>query len=104
MKSTAETFRLSLHADQPPEPLSVYLQSLWYERKGQWDQAHRLVDQLDGEKAARVHAYLHRREGDSSNAMYWYRKAGVPWPEQNMDSEWEDLVNQFIEEDPGSPG
>ena len=25
-----------------------------------------------------VHAYLHRVEGDLSNAGYWYRKAGRP--------------------------
>ena len=27
--------------------------------------------------AYRIHAYLHRVEGDLSNAGYWYRRAGV---------------------------
>jgi hypothetical protein len=97
MKSAVETFRQSLHSDTPPEGLSVYLQSLWYERKGQWDKAHSLVDHLEEKNGARVHAYLHRREGDESNAMYWYRRAGTGWPEQGMDGEWEELVKQFLE-------
>jgi hypothetical protein len=98
MKSTVETFKHSLHSDRPPEQVSVYLQSLWHERKGQWDKAHGLVDHLEERKAARVHAYLHRREGDASNAMYWYRRAGIAWPAQSMDLEWEELVKYFIEE------
>ena len=99
MKSAVETFKQSLHSGNPPERLSVYLQSLWYERKGQWDKAHGLVDHLEEKKGARVHAYLHRREGDESNAMYWYRRAGTVWPEQGMDEEWEDLVKLFLEEE-----
>ena len=25
-----------------------------------------------------MHAYLHRKEGDETNAAYWYRQAGRP--------------------------
>jgi hypothetical protein len=30
----------------------------------------------DGKDCAWVHAYLHRVEGDLSNARYWYNRAG----------------------------
>ena len=95
MKITSGSFKQSLLSDTPPDGFSVYLKALWYERKGQWGKAHNLVDSLEEKDAARVHAYLHRREGDLSNARYWYVKAGAAWPEQSMDGEWEELVTHF---------
>lgn len=97
MKITSGSFNQSLLSDNPPDIFSTYLKALWYERKGQWSKAHSLVDSLEEKNAARVHAYLHRREGDLSNARYWYSKAGAAWPEQSMDKEWEELVSYFIE-------
>ena len=43
----------------------------------QWDAAHRMVQELEGDStAACVHAVLHKIEGDESNSRYWYRRAG----------------------------
>lgn len=44
---------------------------------GRWDEAHRIVqeDEIDPQ-AAWVHAVLHKLEGDTANARYWYRRAG----------------------------
>ena len=56
-------------------PLSPLLLALWHDAKGDWDGAHRVAQDVDGENAAWVHAYLHRKEGDASNADYWYRRA-----------------------------
>jgi hypothetical protein len=92
-------FEQSLLLDEPPEIFSVYLKALWYERKGRWDKAHSLVDHLEEKEAARIHAYLHRKEGDSSNAMYWYQRAGTAWPSLDTDGEWEELVRQFSKPD-----
>lgn len=44
----------------------------------QWDQAHQITQQHEGETAFdAVHALLHRIEGDTSNAAYWDRRAGT---------------------------
>lgn len=47
---------------------------------GRWDDAHRLVQRHEGATAARIHAELHRIEGDLDNAAYWYRRAGMSMP------------------------
>ncbi len=44
--------------------------------KGEWDDAHRIVQEYEDEFACRIHAVLHKMEGDESNSRYWYRKAG----------------------------
>jgi hypothetical protein len=95
MENTAVSFNDSFSSDVPPETFSVYLKALWYDRKGNWNKAHSLVDHLEGNEAARVHAYLHRKEGDSSNAGYWYRQAGISQPELSLEKEWEMLVTHF---------
>lgn len=93
---TSTKFKESLVNDQPPGGLSVYLLSLWYDGKGNWDKAHHLVDSLSGQEAAHVHAYLHRKEGDLSNADYWYGRASQERPSFDLEEEWERLVDQFL--------
>jgi hypothetical protein len=45
--------------------------------EGQWDAAHRIVQQYDADPtAAWIHAVLHKIEGDLDNSRYWYRRAG----------------------------
>jgi hypothetical protein len=65
-----------------------HLRALWYDLNGDWDTAHRIVQQMDDVTAMWIHAYLHRKEPDISNAKYWYRNAGKPYPE-GMSSEVE---------------
>jgi hypothetical protein len=48
--------------------------------QGDWDKAHRIVQGIEGESAAWFHGILHMIEGDESNAQYWYRRAGRPYP------------------------
>lgn len=91
------SFQDSLQQNSPPET-SVYLKALWYDRKNNWKTAHSLVDHLEDQKACRVHAYLHRREGDISNADYWYRRAGKKRPSTSLDEEWQQLVDVFLNE------
>lgn len=43
---------------------------------GDWDEAHRLVQELDTPEAQYWHAIAHRREPDTSNAKYWFRRVG----------------------------
>lgn len=96
-KITSAGFISSLSMDEPPAGLSVYEKSLWFAGKGDWDKAHELIHEVDDKQAARIHAFLHRKEGDLSNARYWYTKAGTQIPELSLEEEWESLVANCIQ-------
>ncbi|UCC55639.1 MAG: hypothetical protein JSU75_09810 [Gammaproteobacteria bacterium] len=70
-----------LDRDACPDGLATCLQALWYDARGEWDMAHEIVQRLDDAGAARIHAYLHRKEGDDWNSRYWHRRAGSVFPE-----------------------
>jgi hypothetical protein len=93
---TIKSFKESLALDAPDAQLSTILKSLWYDAKGDWKTAHDLVDQLAGLDAAWVHAYLHRKEGDSWNADYWYARAKKTRPMYSLEDEWANLVDHFL--------
>jgi len=82
---------------RPRETLSRTLQALWYERRGQWEEAHQTAQAEENSDGAWVHAYLHRREGDRSNARYWYHQAGRPESKETLDQEWESITRQLLE-------
>ena len=90
-------FQESLGAEAPPAGLSFLLQALWYDGKKAWEKAHQLVQDEPGTKAALVHAYLHRKEGDTRNADYWYRLAGEKRPHLSLQQEWAQLVVRLSE-------
>jgi len=79
-----------------PVKIPVYLQSLWYDGKGDWEQSHTIIQDVDDKNAAWIHAYLHRKEGDTGNADYWYRRAGKKRPAISLQEEWEELVKAFL--------
>ena len=57
---------------------------------GDWERAHELVQQHEGDAdAAWVHAMLHRDEGEDWNADYWYNRAGKPRSNKSVDEERE---------------
>ena len=95
MKSLAQ-FKESFNSELPDAALSPQLKSLWYDGKGNWQQAHNQVDHLNDQSSAWVHAYLHRKEGDTWNADYWYKRAGKTRPDISLDDEWEQLVLEFL--------
>nr|WP_294944867.1 hypothetical protein [uncultured Mucilaginibacter sp.] len=94
--NTLTEFKASLNSELPDSGLSAQLKSLWYDGKGDWQQAHAQVDHLTDEASAWVHAYLHRKEGDIWNADYWYRRAKQTRPKFSLDEEWEQLVLHFL--------
>jgi hypothetical protein len=85
-------FKQSLQKAAPPEGLTPALQALWWDAKGDWARAHGCVDDEDGKDAARVHAYLHRKEGDPANAGYWYLTSGAKVFAGSLDAEWAELA------------
>lgn len=94
---TFESFQTSLADAELPVELSPYLSALWHEAVGDWDKAHQIVQDIETAEASAIHAYLHRKEGDESNARYWYSRAGKPFPAGKMlDEEWNALVNELL--------
>jgi len=43
-----------------------------------------------------VHAYLHRKEGDLSNASYWYHRAHRPVQSGSLETEWAQIVTALL--------
>jgi hypothetical protein len=93
---TIQEFKTSLSSSRPPPGVSVLLRALWFDAKGDWSAAHDLVDELEESKAYWVHAYLHRKEGDASNANYWYRRTGKKIPDYSLQKEWEEIVTALL--------
>ncbi|HXF65945.1 MAG TPA: hypothetical protein VNK67_04490 [Burkholderiales bacterium] len=91
-------FQASLGAVRPPRGLAAPLRALWHEARGDWERAHRIVQGEASKAAMRVHAYLHRKEGDSENADYWYARAGEERPRVALEKEWETLVKSLLDE------
>lgn len=73
-----------------------YSKALDLARDGAWDEAHKLVQPYSDEKSCLIHGYLHRVEGDLSNAGYWYRRAGTEMPDNSLEDELSRLY-QLIE-------
>lgn len=90
------TFRQSIHHHFPQSRLSAALQALWWDAKGNWEQAHALVQDDTSRHGAWVHAYLHRKEGDEWNARYWYRLAGKSFPTVSLEEEWQRIVDTLL--------
>lgn len=92
-------FKESILQPEPPEGLSPALLALWWDASGDWDKAHEHAQAPEDQPGNRVHAYLHRKEGDLSNAGYWYRRAGAAMPDVGLDEEWEGLVEAFLRQE-----
>jgi hypothetical protein len=89
-------FKASLSGAAPAPQLDAPLAALWWAAKGDWDQAHRIVQDEPTSDAAWVHAHLHRVEGDSGNAGYWYRRAAKPVAAGSLETEWERMVSALL--------
>jgi hypothetical protein len=94
---TPDQFTMSLNQSAPPADIHPVLQALWYDANGQWEQAHDIAQSREGEQPYdRLHAYLHRKEGDRFNANYWYRRAGTSAFSGSLDEEWDTLVRERL--------
>jgi hypothetical protein len=89
-------FKASLAGAAPAPDLDAPLAALWWAAKGNWDAAHKLVQDEKTPDSAWVHAYLHRVEGDLGNAGYWYRRANKPVATGPLETEWEQMVSALL--------
>ena len=81
-------------SDLPTDPL---LLSLWHDHRGHWVVAHRIAQSIKTVSGNALHAYLHREEGDVSNAQYWYSRAERRIPDTPLEVEWQSLTREFCE-------
>jgi hypothetical protein len=96
---TFEEFSQSIQKGEgPDESLPPALQSLWWDAAGDWERAHEICQSHQSRPVAWVHGYLHRKEGDLSNAGYWYGRAGKARHEGTVAEEWERLAKALIRE------
>jgi hypothetical protein len=93
-----QTFRETIVQPEPPAGLTPALQALWWDAKGDWDKAHERAQEHENAAGMRVHAYLHRKEGDQSNAEYWYRRCASKPSISTLEEEWEELARAFLKQ------
>jgi hypothetical protein len=67
---------------------------LWWDAKGDWKRAHESAQQDEGSEGSWVHAYLHRKEGDQSNAAGIV--AGKSVCREPLDVEWVGIVKALV--------
>ncbi|MHC4406890.1 MAG: hypothetical protein ACYTG0_45315 [Planctomycetota bacterium] len=79
---------MASHADELKKALEL-------DRDGNWDGAHRIVQNTESTDSYRIHAYLHRKQGDLGNSNYWYHRAGEKVPEHDLAQEWEELYEDI---------
>ena len=91
-----EEFSELLRHDEPPAGLDFALTGLWWDAKGDWTKAHESAQKDEGARGAWIHAYLHRKEGDASNAAYWYGQAGRAVAQGPLKDEWVEIVNALL--------
>lgn len=93
---TFDEFRASVTGAHPPGDLDFALSGLWWDAKGNWTKAHESAQQDEGPRGSWVHAYLHRKEGDASNAAYWYARAAKSPARCSLEDEWGNIANSLL--------
>jgi len=93
---TLSEFKSSLQNEQPPNGINDLLRALWYDAKHDWNTSHNIAQNIATSDGSWIHGYLHRKEGDESNAGYWYSRAGKKFPKVSLEQEWDELANHFL--------
>ena len=87
LKSSAETDA------QLPRGLSREAQSLWFIKKGDWEAAHNIAQDIETPLGSWLHALLHLIEGDLGNARYRFAEAGRPVEKPSqIDELWDEIA------------
>lgn len=96
--NTIDAFHRSVASeDHPPSDLTAALEALWWDAKGDWRRAHEATQADADASVSWAHAYLHRKEGDLSNAAYWYAKAERPVAEGSLEAERDSIVETLLQ-------
>jgi len=91
-----DNFLKSLQGETPPTQ-DPAIAALWWGGKRKWEQAHAIAQDHEGDRRCdRIHAWLHRQEGDLGNARYWYRRSGHAPSTATLEEEWHEMVEAFL--------
>ena len=96
MSAEFDRFLASLGEPAPERGLSLALEALWWDAMGEWTRAHARALEDESAAGALVHAYLHRKEGDASNAAYWYRRARRDPATESLAAEWRRIAETLL--------
>lgn len=94
---TITEFQATLSGPAPPTNIDELLTALWHDARQDWEQAHKIVQNIESSDAALIHAYLHRKEGDIGNARYWYSRAECSPSTLSLEKEWEPIVRELLQ-------
>lgn len=94
--SNYEDFSQALTQETPNNQWPRALQSLWYDAKGNWEASHNIAQDLHNDIGSWIHGYLHRKEGDTFNAGYWYRRAHKSFPNISLEEEHRKIVDFIL--------
>ncbi len=97
MKIDLEEFERGLTETSAPGHWPLSLKALWYDSRGQWHAAHDAIQDESDSAACWIHAYLHRKEGDMSNARYWYHQAGRPMLQVPLETEFHQIAHYCLQ-------
>lgn len=82
---------------KPPAGLSLEAKALWYVKKGDWEAAHGIAQDIETPTGSWLHALLHLIEGDLSNARYWFAEAGRPMKKPSqIDELWDEIAGEVL--------
>ena len=84
--------------DAKPAPNALLLEAVELALAGDWQAAHRIVQDHDKDAVgAWIHAVVHRMEGDVGNARYWYGRCGRVLRESvSTDAELREIKAQLL--------
>ena len=75
------------------------LASLLLVAQENWEAAYTIAQRKEGELLYdQVHALLHRIEGDTLNANYWYKRINKPYGVMSIEEEWNELAAAYLKE------
>ncbi len=81
----------------PDESLPEGAKALWHAKKGNWEDAHNIAQEIHTPLGSWIHALLHLIEGDQGNANYWFHKAGKPSRKAGeIDALWVEITNLVL--------
>ena len=94
----SELLKSALSDAAPRAGLSPEAKTLWFIKKGDWDAAHQIAQDIETPMGYWLHALLHLIEGDLGNARYWFVEAGRPVrkPAQ-IDELWEEIAAEVLQ-------
>ena len=94
---TPAQLKASVADPRPPAGLSREAQALWFTKRGDWEQAHGIAQDIETPLGSWIHALLHLIEGDLGNARYWFAEAGRPAKKPSqIDELWDEIAEEVL--------